>query len=276
MRRSVRCWAWEWSWRPGKGWARISPLSSSRRGRNSTPYFWRWARNKAGKSSWRAGSAGQGVEILPTWGPSKIIHQDVKVSGVELVHCTSVFDDSGAFCPVFGEEKKVLEADQVILAIGQQTDLSFLPPEGPIETIGGLIEVDLQTQKTAAGGVWAGGDAAAKGPGTPGTVIEAIAAGRRAAEAIDRALGGDGDIEESLSGESLRQGDGLPEYTGEREEGFADWSRIHVPAVPAEERSGSFVEVAQCYAEDQAVVEAGRCLQCDLEIAMIVNGSESV
>ena len=218
----------------------------------------------------------EGVEVLPTWGPSKIIHQDGKVSGVELVHCTSVFDDSGAFCPVFGEEKKVLEADQVILAIGQQTDLSFLPPEGPIETIGGLIEVDLQTQKTAAGGVWAGGDAAAKGPGTPGTVIEAIAAGRRAAEAIDRALGGDGDIEESLSGESLRQGDGLPEYTGEREEGFADWSRIHVPAVPAEERSGSFVEVAQCYAEDQAVVEAGRCLQCDLEIAMIVNGSESV
>lgn len=218
----------------------------------------------------------EGVEMLPTWGPAKILQEEGRVSGVELVHCTSVFDDSGAFCPVFGEEKKVLEADQVILAIGQQTELDFLDPEGPIDTAGGLIEVDLHTQKTAADGVWAGGDAAAKGPGTPGTIIEAIAAGRRAAEDIDRALGGDGDIEEGLSREGFREDGGLPEYTGEREEGFADRRRIPVPTLPAEERSGSFAEVAQGYPEDQAVAEAGRCLQCDLEIAMIANGSEPV
>lgn len=208
----------------------------------------------------------EGVELVPSWGPSRILVENGAIVGIELVQCHSVFDDSGAFCPMFGEEKRVLEADQVILAIGQATDLTFLEAKSPVATLGGLIDVDLESQATAAAGVFAAGDAAVKAPGTPGTIINAIAAGRRVAASIDRFLGGTGQIDEVLYHE-----DGADTYTGEREPGFADFVRVAEPTVPVEERFAGFVEVARGFDADRAVQEAKRCLQCDREIDLARN-----
>ncbi|MHB8870823.1 MAG: FAD-dependent oxidoreductase, partial [Thermoleophilia bacterium] len=215
----------------------------------------------------------EGVELVPSWGPGRIITSPgeggggPEVTGMELVRCTSVFDDSGGFCPLFSDEQRELACDQVILAIGQSTDLSFLDAKGAVETLGGMIDVDLASQATGLEGVFAAGDAAAKAPGTPGTIINAIAAGRRAAAAIDRHLGGDGDISETLLPAAAAAA-----YSGEREPGFAELERVAMPVADPAERICGFMEVACGFDAEAAVHEARRCLSCDLEIVMARQG----
>jgi NADPH-dependent glutamate synthase beta subunit-like oxidoreductase len=213
----------------------------------------------------------EGVGLLPGWGPSKILVEEGRLAGIELVQCTSIFDDSGAFCPMFGEGARTIEADQVILAIGQATDLSFLQAGGAIETMGPFIDVDLETQATGLEGVFAGGDAAVKAPGTPGIIVTAIAAGRRAAAAMDRYLGGDGIIDEVLF-----EGADHEEYTGERAEGFAVLTRGEQPMLPVDERHVGFAEVGLGFSAEQAAAEAARCFSCDLELELARKGALSV
>lgn len=201
----------------------------------------------------------EGVEILPSWGPGRILSKNGGVCGAELVECGSVFDSEGRFCPAFGETVKTLEIDQVILAIGQSADLSFIGTDSPLGVERGLIAIDRDSQKTSLEWVFAGGDV---GRG-PGTVIDAIAAGRRAASSIDVFLGGDGLIDEALV-ERVQQ----HAYDGRREKGFADIPRTACPVLPVSERTNNFNEVELCFDDLQAVREARRCLQCDEELRL--------
>jgi NADPH-dependent glutamate synthase beta subunit-like oxidoreductase len=210
----------------------------------------------------------EGVQILYSWGPAKIVENDGKVAGVELVRCTSVFDDEGRFCPYFDDTKKKLETDQVILAIGQASetafcqDFCFLDDQKSLPVKNGLIAVDQNTQKTGMQGVFAGGDAA----NGPATVIEGIAAGRRAAISMDIYLGGDGTIDLGVS--HAECGNGQPGYDGRRAPGFAELKRVDVPSLPLSERHTGFSEVELCYSDEQIKTEIHRCLQCDLEICL--------
>jgi NADPH-dependent glutamate synthase beta subunit-like oxidoreductase len=184
----------------------------------------------------------EGISLLTSWGPHKILGDNGRVIGIELIQCTSVFDAQGYFCPLFGEAKESLPTDQVILAVGQTTDISFVPEALLLRMERNLISIDPETLQTNIPGVFAGGDIV-KGPGT---IIEAIASGRKAASAIDTFFGGDGIIEETLI-----EDQGPFDYTNKRGRGFA--------------------EVEVCLSEAQAMKEAARCLQCDLEIC-IANG----
>jgi NADPH-dependent glutamate synthase beta subunit-like oxidoreductase len=199
----------------------------------------------------------EGVKIMPSWGPQRILVDHGKITGIELVRCTSVFDSQGNFCPSFATIKETVAADQVILAIGQAPDFSFVDDKEPLRVEKGLMVIDEETQQTDVPRVFAGGDVAQ----APGTVIDAIADARRAASSIDRFLGGDGIIEESL----VERPDSVP-YTGSREEGFADLKREEMPATPLSERHDGFSEVELGFSEDQARQEAKRCLSCDLEL----------
>ena len=215
--------------------------------------------------------------MLYSWGPEKITENDGTVGGIELVHCASVFDDEGNFCPYFDETRKSIETDQVILAIGQASetafcrDFCFLDDQRSLPVNSGLIAIDPATQKTEIQGVFAGGDVA----NGPATVIEAIAAGRRAAISIDMYLGGDGIIELEI-GDAARDepfgrvecGNGQPDYDGKREEGFVELKRVEVPSLPLNQRHDGFSEVELCYSDAQAKTETHRCLQCDLEICL--------
>jgi formate dehydrogenase beta subunit len=205
----------------------------------------------------------EGVEIMPSWGPQRILQDHGKITGMELVRCTSVFDESGNFCPSFATIKETVATDQVILAIGQAPDFSFVDEKEPVRVEKGLMVIDGETQQTDMPGVFAGGDVAQ----APGTIIDAIAAGRRAASSIDTFLGGDGIIEESLVERSAT----VP-YTGKREEGFADLKREEMPTIPLSERHEGFSEVEFGFTEDQAVREAKRCLCCDLELCLVQEG----
>jgi NADPH-dependent glutamate synthase beta subunit-like oxidoreductase len=210
-------------------------------------------------SSWEIEQAlEEGVALLPSWGPCRIVGEAGEVKAVELVNCTCVFDDQGRFCPAFGEEKKTVEADQVILAVGQAADLSFLSG-GMVQIERGLIVIDPESLSTGMPGVFAGGDVS-RGAGS---IIDAIAAGRKAASSMDKALGGDGVIDETFA-EKM----GGESYTGKRDRGFADLNRERPPVLPLEERRLSFSEVELCLGDEQALSEAKRCLQCDFEVKL--------
>ncbi|MDP2866236.1 MAG: FAD-dependent oxidoreductase, partial [Elusimicrobiota bacterium] len=125
-----------------------------------------------------------GVRILPGWGPRSVLEAGGKVKGMEFIACTSVLDGEGRFAPVFDEARKqVVKADQIILAAGQAAELGYA---AGIKTQRGVLIADEATQATNLPGVFAGGDAVSG----PASVIHAIAAGRRAALAIQRYLGG--------------------------------------------------------------------------------------
>jgi NADPH-dependent glutamate synthase beta subunit-like oxidoreductase/Pyruvate/2-oxoacid:ferredoxin oxidoreductase delta subunit len=205
----------------------------------------------------------EGVTLMPSWGPHRILSHDGHVIGVKLVRCTSVFNDQGNFSPVFDTAKESIEGDQVIMAIGQVSDLSFLGDESLISVDKGLIVVDQESLETGFKGVYAGGDVVT----VPGSIISAIAAGRKAASSIDKALGGTGDIEEILL-----QRETPGQYLG-RDEGFAQWMCEKVPKLGVELRHQDFQEVSLGYEEEQAVSEAKRCLQCDLRLTMDRNPS---
>jgi hypothetical protein len=126
----------------------------------------------------------------------------------------------------------------------------------------GLIAISPVTQETELQGVFAGGDVA----NGPATVIDAIAAGRRAAVSIDIYLGGDGTLELGMG--NAECGNGQPDYDGKREAGFVELKRVEVPSLPLSERRAGFLEVEACYSQEQVKAEIDRCLQCDLEICL--------
>jgi formate dehydrogenase (NADP+) beta subunit len=218
--------------------------------------------NEMPASAWEIERAqAEGVNIMPAWGPDKIVVVEGRITAVDLVECTCVFDEDGRFCPQFGDRKECIRVDQIILAVGQAADLSFLGDTTPIRVANGLIVVDEGTMETSMPKVYAGGDVTK----APGAVILAIAAGRRAAVAIDQALGGSGDI-----GEVLFERDEPAQRLG-RDEGFAGWPREKVPESDPVARKTGFDEIYKSFSDAQAVQEAKRCLQCDLRLYMGCN-----
>lgn len=199
-------------------------------------------------------SSEEGIRFLPSWGPKRILGQGKRVREIELMRCTRVFDETGRFNPRFDPDvTQKLEADTVILAIGQAPDLSFLKPEDGIETTpAGTIKVDPVTLATTASGVFAGGD----GAFPPSILITVAAQGKLAARSIDAYL-----REEKLRPPQLRVTiEELPTDTYRMVSGYEKLSR-QIPVLPLERRSG-IAEVELCYTADQARRQAERCLHC--------------
>ena len=197
-----------------------------------------------------------GAQIHFLAAPSKIISQDGKVE-LECIRMElGAMDASGRRRPepIKGSEFAT-SFDTIIAAIGQRPDI---PRQFDLATgEGSVIQADPDTLATSKEGIFASGDAVTG----PASVIEAIAAGRRAASSIDKFLGGDGNIEETLWERPA------PEpYIGKRDKGFADLPRVEMPKVPIQERHNSFAEVDLGFDADKATTEAKRCLQCDLEL----------
>ncbi|HDM09722.1 MAG: NADH-quinone oxidoreductase subunit NuoF [Deltaproteobacteria bacterium] len=202
----------------------------------------------------------EGIVVNPSWGPKQILHTDGKVNGVRFVRCASVFDDEGRFNPSFDEDKtQIIDTDNVIVSIGQAPDMSFLSKDEQLEReLWGALAVDENTLSTNIPGIFAGGDFTTG----PTFVIRAIASGRRAALAIDKYLRGEKGRVEILDEKTrLREDLGLAleeELTGER-------PRVPVEIERPEDRIMDFREVEKGLSEENAKMEALRCLRCDLE-----------
>ncbi|MFA5891581.1 MAG: FAD-dependent oxidoreductase [Actinomycetota bacterium] len=195
----------------------------------------------------------EGVTLLHRLGPKRIVGSDGRVTGLETLAVSSVFDPDGRFNPRFEEgSESVIPCDTVILAIGQAPDLSWLRPEdGVAVSSRGTIVIDLESLSTSAPGVFAGGDVAFG----PRNLISAIADGRRAAASINRLLSG---AEPALVTASSLQSlpfvpRAIPEYDAVL--------RVPIPSVSHERRIG-MPEVELGYGEADARREASRCLQC--------------
>jgi len=200
----------------------------------------------------------EGVKIHFLAAPSRIISQDGKVELECIRMQLGAIDASGRPRPepIKGTEFTI-SFDTIIAAIGQRPEI---PRQFDLATgQENVIQVDPDTLATSRKGVFAGGDAVTG----PASVIKAIAAGRRAASSIDKLLGGNGNIEETLWERPA------PEpYTGKREKGFADLCRVEMPRIPISEAHHSFAEVELGLDTNQAATEAKRCLQCDLELIL--------
>ncbi len=157
-------------------------------------------------------------------------------------------DESGRRRPVpSGAAPVAVDADSVILAVGQQTDLSYLEPELGIGSR--VISADPETQQTSVPGLFAGGDAVTG----PATVIEAAAAGRRAAVAIDQFVGRTGAQEAAQSA-----GCGLSSFDPSC---LKPSKRAEVPELPAQERNIDR-EDALGLSSEQVKAEVKRCFNC--------------
>ena len=190
------------------------------------------------------------IEIIYLAAPSKMAREN-DVLKLECIRMELGEPDASGRrrpVPVKGSEF-VIELDNLIGAIGQRTQI----PEGfKIEAgKGDVVKANANTQ-TSRQGVFAGGDCVSG----PATVIEAIAAGRKAAEAIDHYLGGSGDIAESLVAPE--------EATSFTEEDFPAEKLAIFSHLPPQERVKNFAEVELDVDWNVAVAESLRCLQCNV------------
>jgi NADPH-dependent glutamate synthase beta subunit-like oxidoreductase len=191
----------------------------------------------------------EGVRIANSWSPGRIRGRDGKVTGVDLVRCTSVFDDQGRFDPRLEKDvRESVDADVVILSVGQACDLSGLPEKmtGP----DGTIPADPVSLETAQSGVFAGGDAVTG----PSSVVEAIASGKRAAVSIDRFLRG-----QDLKADRQIE---IPKVGRIPGEGMEHRARQETSIRPVAERTRGFGEINGGFSEEMAMLEAERCMTC--------------
>jgi len=198
----------------------------------------------------------EGVTIHPCLGVKRFLTKNGEITGLETTTCVSVLSEDGNFDPKFEEgPSPVMEADSVIIAIGQSVDKSMVP--GGLDSQStGIISIDPVTLQTSDKRVFAGGDVVT---GTA-SVIQAIAQGRDAAASIDKCLGGDGNIEETLV--TVEKSDTW--FVG-LDEDFPKWPKANVPCMDNKERKSSFTEVELGYDKDEALEQAKRCLRCNLK-----------
>lgn len=202
----------------------------------------------------------EGIAFVPRRGPAQIVVEDGRVVGIETIGVTSVFDADGRFAPVFDDaDRKVFDADTVILAIGQAIDLDALGEHGPEVSPRRTIQVDNDSGRTSTPGLWSGGDAA-KGPRT---LIDAIADGRRSAADIHRTFGGDDAPPQPATFVKLSQFHRL-------HDDYDRHDRVAVPTLDTGRRIG-LVEVELGFTPEQARCEAARCLRCFANILLDVN-----
>ena len=191
----------------------------------------------------------EGVDISVSWGPRRVVGDRKSVKEIELVRCLSVFDKTGKFKPSFEERTtRSMETDMVIFAIGENTDLSILPRE--IKTDNNHILADPVTLETGLPGVFAAGVAVSG----PGSVVEAIASGKKAAVSIDR----------YLRGKDLRSGRdaGVNVVKKPPREGVEKRPRQAIPLLPVDQRKSNFNEIKMGFDKDRAEQEERRCMAC--------------
>lgn len=182
----------------------------------------------------------EGIEFVFLAAPVEVIAIDGRMNGIRLVRMElGEPDESGRRrpIPVEGSEFE-MEFDNLILAIGEEADLSFLP-QGTALSEG---RVD--------GKIFAGGDVATGA----GTVVEAIASGHRAAETIHRYLQG-------LPEPPVQEPVVVP-FERINTDYFDHRPRVHGPVLAVPERIRNFDEVERGFSREEGILEAQRCFSC--------------
>jgi len=203
----------------------------------------------------------EGIEIQFLTAPTKIIAKNGMISGIECKRMKlGEIDKNGRRSPIPIEGSEfVIDLDTLIIAIGEESDLSFLKKGSNIEISNkGTILVCPETLITNIDGVFAGGDVVTG----PSTIIDAMSSGKIAAEMIDKYVRGKNLIREyKLTRPSMY----ITPVTDLIKKDSEELIRPEIPCLPVSERINNFDEVVLNITEKEAVREAYRCLRCDLE-----------
>lgn len=197
----------------------------------------------------------EGVTISCLTQPIEII-KDQK-GAVKAVSCLRMglgsFDASGRRRPMAQSQDPVtIKADQVIMAIGQRLDISRLTGSARLLLNDNkFISIDPVTGATSIPAVFAGGDCT----DGPSSVVQAIAAGERAAVGIDELLTGEN--------HAFWRYEKITETTYDPDEEMSMEKRAQVRQIPVERRRHNFEEVELPWTEAIAIAQAHRCLRCD-------------
>jgi len=200
------------------------------------------------------------IEMQLLTAPTKILTKDGKITGIECVKMRlGEMDESGRKrpIPIKGSEFVVEVDSLIVVAIGEQPDVSFLDGNKFEISKHNTIVVNHETFVTNVPGVFAGGDVV-KGPNT---VIEAMSSGKIAAEMIDKYLQGKPVVREyKVTRPSM-----YIEPVELTEEEVMEAERPAMPCLSVSERVNNFNEVELGFTEQAAIREARRCVRCDLE-----------
>jgi NADH-quinone oxidoreductase subunit F len=201
----------------------------------------------------------EGVDIQFLAAPVKVISSNGKLEAVECIKMElGELDQSGRRRPVPVQDSEFgIEADTLILAISQVPDVSLLSGNGLNISKWNTIEVDPETLCTSVEGIFAGGDVVTG----PNTVTEAMAHGKTAARMIDKYIKGEKlEREYKVTRPAVRV-----EATKLSEEETRSLKRPQPAAIAVDQRLKDFAEVELGFTEADAILEAKRCLRCDLE-----------
>ncbi len=206
----------------------------------------------------------EGVKLTLLSGPNKVVAVDGKVTGFECVKMKlGEPDESGRRRPVPVEGSGfVIDTGLIIAAVGESPDLDFMTGDMKSAITDGLIKADPVTLETGVSGVFAGGDAVTGAA----TVVQAMAAGRKAAVSIDRYLKGE-PLDTGREGEAVFESKLIVDTWG-----IAPEAKAEVPTLPVARRNGNFKEVELGLSKEDAIKEAKRCLSCDCRICINLLG----
>lgn len=196
----------------------------------------------------------EGIRIYPLTNPQEIIIENNKIVGVR---CNKMrlgeFDRSGRRRPLNDAESFIIKADQIIMALGQDfdTELIYKGTQLKMNAESSII-IDPLNCQTSVEWIFAGGDCATEGSKT---VIEAVAAGERAAVGIDKFLTGKNNAfwREEKTVHTFFDPNAEP----------APFPRSKMTLLNVDRRKHNFNEVEQAWMEAEAVRQAQRCLRCD-------------
>jgi NADH-quinone oxidoreductase subunit F len=204
----------------------------------------------------------EGVDIRTLLTPRKVLTTKGHLSGLECVkNELGDTDSSGRRRPVPIEDTEhTIELDTLIVAISEDSGTDCISPaqsSGIEITKWSTVQIDAKTMQTNKAGVFAAGDVTTG----PNTVIEAIAAGKRAAFMIERYLLGEElaqPVEPTLPKVYVEP---VSADMVEAQEG----GRVETPRASIDWRKRNFAEVEVSLSAQEATREACRCLRCDLE-----------
>ena len=238
-------------------------------GVQSATVFYRRTRDEMPALPWAVDAAiEEGVRLETLVAPVRILTENGKLTGIECIRCRlGEPDDSGRRRPepIPGTEVQV-PLDTLIVTIGDIPDIDYVSDMGLDVTEWGTLRVNPETLATSKKGVFAGGDVVTG----PNTVVDAIAAGKKAAIMIGRYLNG-----EDLKQPTQRR---LPDKLVEPPESppeQSDSRRAKTPMVSPKERAKTFGEVELSLTEAEARREALRCLRCDLDFTRKAEAEEA-
>ncbi|MEW6685703.1 MAG: NAD(P)-binding protein [Candidatus Edwardsbacteria bacterium] len=228
-----------------------------RLGAGEVSIVYRRSRKEMPANEWEIEEAEkEGVKVIFLAAPIKFFGKDKKIEGMECLRMQlGPPDVSGRRRPIpLDGSEFIVPVDTVITAVSQAPDLSLLLKDTEIETTKWpTVVVNPETLATSVPGVFAGGDAVSGSA----TVIEAVAEGQIAANSIDAYLSHQelpkkGETRKSalLSDEEILK--------------FPKRPRVKMPKISLEERYHNFREVETGFSEEQAIVEAKRCLNCSV------------